>query len=278
MRRAKHLIVTADDFGLSEDVNEAVFQAFGQGVLTSASLMISGGASESAVAFARANPGLAVGLHLVLTKGKATLPPEMVPDLVDTYGRFLQDPVRCGFRYFFRRSLRAQIEREMRAQIERFLETDLPLFHLDGHLHLHVHPTIFDLLLTLAEEYGIKAIRIPLEEPWSTLRLDQRRLGYKLSHALIFTLLTWRSRARLREQGLLYADRVYGLLQDGDVNEQYLSALIPRLKPGITEVYLHPRRGACRELLALTSRQVKALIDVHRIFLTSYKALVESLN
>lgn len=278
MRRTKHLIVTADDFGLSEDVNEAVFQAFGQGVLTSASLMIGGGASESAVAFARANPRLAVGLHLVLIKGKATLPPEMVPDLVDTHGRFAQNPVRCGFRYFFRRSLRAQIEREMRAQIERFLETGLPLSHLDGHLHLHVHPTIFDLLLNLAEEYGIKAIRIPLEEPWSTLRLDQRRLGYKLSHALVFTLLTWRSRARLREQGILCADRVYGLLQDGDVNERYLSALIPRLKPGITEVYLHPSRGARHELLALISRQVKVLIDAHRISLTSYKALVESLN
>src|SRR5689334_23604636 len=63
----KRLIVTADDFGLTEGVNRAILHAHKEGIVTSASLMVNGPAVDSAVAMARANPTLDIGLHLNLT-------------------------------------------------------------------------------------------------------------------------------------------------------------------------------------------------------------------
>jgi predicted glycoside hydrolase/deacetylase ChbG (UPF0249 family) len=67
----KYLIVTADDFGLHESVNEAVEQASQAGVLTAASLMVGAPAAADAVRRARKLPHLRVGLHLVLADGRA---------------------------------------------------------------------------------------------------------------------------------------------------------------------------------------------------------------
>src|SRR6185312_16149728 len=75
----KRLIVTADDFGASVAVNEAVEQAHRRGILTCASLMVAGEAAADAVVRARAMPKLGAGLHLVLVDGRPVLPPETVP-------------------------------------------------------------------------------------------------------------------------------------------------------------------------------------------------------
>ena len=68
--KVKRLVVTADDFGASIEVNTAVEQAHRHGILTGASLMIAGDAAADAVARARVMPTLGVGLHIVLVKGR----------------------------------------------------------------------------------------------------------------------------------------------------------------------------------------------------------------
>ena len=80
----KRLVVTADDFGLSLEVNEAVEQAHRDGILTAASLMVSAPAAADAVARARRMPSLRVGLHLVLVEAWPTLPAADLPDLTDS--------------------------------------------------------------------------------------------------------------------------------------------------------------------------------------------------
>ena len=85
----KRLIVTADDFGLAVPVNEAVEQGHLGGILSAASLMVTGDAADDAVARARRLPRLAVGLHLVLVDGKPCLPPER-----DSRSRRKRRPVR----------------------------------------------------------------------------------------------------------------------------------------------------------------------------------------
>lgn len=80
---ARGLIVTADDFGLAPQVNEAVERAHVDGVLTTASLMVGAPAVDEAVAIGRRNPRLRVGLHLVLVEGRPILPPERVPLLLE---------------------------------------------------------------------------------------------------------------------------------------------------------------------------------------------------
>ena len=146
----RSLVVTGDDFGFSREVNRAIVEAYERGVLTCASLMINGDAAAEAVALARSHPGLAVGLHLVVVDGKATLPPAKIPRLVDHSGKFRGGPLRVGLRYQFSRDARRQLTQEIRAQIDRFRETGLSLSHVDGHHHLHLHPVVLAALVTLS--------------------------------------------------------------------------------------------------------------------------------
>src|SRR5262245_41214934 len=105
--RPRRLIVNADDFGVSEAVNEAVIRAFTTGVLTSCSLMVTGAAFEHAVALAQAHPGLAVGIHLVTVMGRAVLPPAEIPTLVDAAGNFANNSLIAGLKYYFSPRARA---------------------------------------------------------------------------------------------------------------------------------------------------------------------------
>src|ERR1700675_1459661 len=104
----KRVIFSADDFGLTVAVNEAVERAHRDGILDQASLMVAGGAADDAVRRAKAMPSLRVGLHLVVIEGPAVSPPSEIPALVDTSGQFPPDQARLGFRYFFRPAVRRQ--------------------------------------------------------------------------------------------------------------------------------------------------------------------------
>ncbi len=282
------LIVTGDDFGLSPAVNRAIVLAHQQGLLTGASLMVGGPAAAEAIALARAHPRLAVGLHLVLCQGRSTLPPDRIPGLVDRQGYFATSPVLAGIRYFFVRSLHPQLRREIEAQLQAFSATGLVLSHVDGHLNLHLHPAVLPILLELADEYGIRAMRLPLDDLRATLALDKRRLAYKLSHAVIFAGLCRYARKRLVARRIQTANRVYGLLQSGDMNEAFVLGLLPRIRDGLVELYCHVGLPPCselrrwmptyqhrKELEALTSLRVLKAVEYGDITLTSYRELVE---
>src|SRR5438128_6027437 len=94
--RDRRLIVNADDFGMSEAVNEAIIRAHREGVLTSTSLMVTGDAAEQAVRLAKENPGLAVGIHLVAVMGRSVLPHSEIPTLVDEAQSFSNNPTAAG--------------------------------------------------------------------------------------------------------------------------------------------------------------------------------------
>ena len=267
------LIVTGDDFGLSHAVNQAIIRAHEHGLLTSASLMVNGPAAGEAIALATGHPTLAVGLHLVLCQGRSTLAPELIPGLVDAGGHFCGNPVRAGLRYFFVKSLGPQLRREIEAQLSAFHATGLPLSHLDGHLNLHLHPTVLAILLELAGQYRIPAMRLPLDDLRATLALDARRLTYKLTHAVIFGALCRYARPRLAAAGVRAADRVYGLLQSGDMNEAFLLGLLPRMRGELVEWYCHVGLPACPELEALTSDRVLEAVAARGLMLTSYRDL-----
>ncbi|MBI3934188.1 MAG: ChbG/HpnK family deacetylase [Acidobacteria bacterium] len=59
----KCLIFNADDFGVSVGVNRGILECHTRGVVTSASLMVTGRAVQEAVSISRDHPALAVGLH-----------------------------------------------------------------------------------------------------------------------------------------------------------------------------------------------------------------------
>lgn len=268
----RKLIVNADDFGRSDSINEAVIQAHQRGILTTASLMVNEPSCEAAVELARANPRLGVGLHLSLLCGRSALPPAEIPGLVDANARFGDNAASVGFRYFFMRSLREQLAREIRAQFERFRSTGLALDHVNGHLHLHLHPVVFPLMLETAREFGVRHVRLTRDCFGLNARLAGGRWVYRASHAIIFGALSRRALPALRQAGLRHTDRVYGLLQDGRVDTNYILALLPHLGRGVSELYSHPSLDEFRnEFEALTDPRVRERLDSLGIQLIRYQ-------
>jgi chitin disaccharide deacetylase len=266
------MIINGDDFGYSEAVNRAIIRAHCEGALTSASLMVNECAASDAVQLARANPNLAVGLHLVLALGRAALPHPEIPHITDTQGKFADSPFRAGLHYYFSRVARDEMKREMRAQFERFAATGLPFSHVDGHTHLHMHPVIFDELLALCQEFGVRRVRVVKGEMRLSLKLDRKNLLMKLVLGTVFNLLGGSCERKLEGRGFAQTQRVYGLLQTGDMNEEYLLGLLERIEDGDIEIYAHPlafdadeaeRRknpGGIRELQALISPRVRQAV------------------
>jgi hopanoid biosynthesis associated protein HpnK len=240
MTEPKSVIFTADDFGASAEVNAGILRAHRKGVLRGTSLMVAAPARDAAVAAARECPGLDVGLHLVVCKGQSVLPPERLGGLVDAEGRFVENPVRGGMRYFFNRRLRTRIADECRAQIELHLKLVGYLNHIDGHLNFHVHPVICNILLDLASEYHVPCIRLPREPVFTTLALARDNAPRKLVEAVIFRALSRRAQRRMARRGIKSTDWLFGLHQSGNLSEHYMLDVIARLRPGVTEIYAHP--------------------------------------
>src|SRR5579859_100257 len=236
----RRLIVNADDFGRSSSINAAVIRAHNEGILTTASLMVNEPACPEAVALAHQNPTLGVGLHLTLLCGHSALPGHAIPGLANPRQEFPTNPAQAGFRYFFLSSLREQLRAEIRAQFGRFEATGLPLDHVNGHLHLHLHPTIFDILMQEVEQLGIQKLRLTFDPFWLNLRLASGHLSYSVLHALIFHPLSARARPVLQHRGIRHTQRVFGLLQNARVDEDYTLRLLERLPTGDSELYSHP--------------------------------------
>lgn len=270
----RRLVINADDFGRSHSVNLAVAQAYDEGVLTTASLMVNEEGFEEAVALARQRPRLGVGLHLTLLCGRSALPPEEIPGLVDAQQRFSSNPVTVGFRYFFNRKLVPQLRAEIEAQFKTFRATGLPLDHVNGHLHLHLHPVVFRLLKEQARAWGITRLRLTWEPFWLNARLARGRWLYRVSHALIHRWLSAQARGELRRLQIRHTQRVFGLLQDSHVDEDYVLGLLPHLPPGDSELYSHPSLDQFRhEFDALISPRVKTRVQSLGIQLIRYQDL-----
>lgn len=275
------VILNADDFGRSAAINEAVRRAHEEGVLTSASLMVAGDAVDEAVELAREMPDLAVGLHVVLVDGSAVLSAAEIPHLVDGNGRFPNDIVRVGVRYAFHRASREEMARELEAQFERFAATGLPLSHVDGHHHLHIHPTIFAHLVPLAEHYGAQGIRVPRGELWLNLGYDHAMLVTKVLWAAALWLLSPWCRHCLRGRGLSVPRRVYGLMQSGQMHEPYVLRVLQQLDVPSAELFFHPTISPIAEpsgpngadLEALLSPRVRQLICERDLLRSRYADL-----
>lgn len=272
-RRLKRLVVTGDDFGLSRPVNEAIEAAHRDGILTATCLMVAAPEAADAVARAKALPGLGVGLHVVVARGRAILPPAQIPDLVDADGNFDDNLVRAGFRYFFLPHVRTQLAAEIRAQFDAFARTGLALDHVNAHNHMHVHPTVFGLILRIGRDYGMRAIRIPYEP------------APGLANAIFQRWADWAKR-RARRTGVRCNDAFYGLNDTGRLDRTRMLGLLARLSDGVSEIMCHPATeawgevdpkavhyGFADELAALLDPEVRSAIATGGIQLSNYRSV-----
>ncbi len=274
LEAARRLIVNADDFGRSRAINQAVIGAHQKGILTTASLMVNESGMEEAVALARENLKMGVGLHLSLLCGRSALSPELIPGLVDARGEFSDRPVAVGFKYFSRKELRSQLRAEIREQFKRFRATGLPMDHVNGHLHLHLHPTVFRILMDEAKDFGIRHLRLTRDPLRLNARLASGRWFYRASHAFIYRRLSNRARPELARRGIRHTHQVFGLLQNALVDEDYILRLLPVLPAGDSELYSHPSLDEFKnEYDALISPRVQALVRQQGIQLIRYQDL-----
>jgi hopanoid biosynthesis associated protein HpnK len=271
---SRRLIVNADDFGRSPSINQAVIRAHREGILTTASLMVAEPHAAEAVALARETPRLGVGLHLALVHGTSVLPVETIPQLVNAAKEFSNNAPGAGWRYFASTRCRAQLRDEIAAQFQKFHATGLPLDHVNGHLHLHLHPVVFGILMENAREWGITALRLTDDRLGLSARLSSGHWCYRLSHAVIYRLLSARARPVLDSKSIRHTGVVFGLLQNGRVDADYVAKLLPLLPPGDSELYSHPSLDQFRhEFAALIQPTIKTRAAQLGIQLIRYQDL-----
>jgi hopanoid biosynthesis associated protein HpnK len=220
-------------------VNDAVETAHRDGLLSSASLMVGEPDAEDAVARARRLPNLRVGLHVVLVEGTPVSRPDEIPDLVDARGRFPSDMVTAGFKFFFQPGVRRQLAQEIRAQFAAFAATGLKLDHANTHKHIHLHPTVAALILRIGREFGLKAMRLPVEPSGPVAAAESRQASGGMGDAAL-RLWTRQLRWNLKRAGMVANDQVFGLAWSGAMTEERVFALIPHLPDGVSEIYFHP--------------------------------------
>ncbi|MBI4023739.1 MAG: ChbG/HpnK family deacetylase [Verrucomicrobia bacterium] len=256
------ILFNCDDFGRTQAINAAVRKAHEEGVLGSASLMVTGRAFSEAVEIARSHPALKVGLHLALSDAAPVLPPDRIPALIENGGRFPRDPAVTGLRLAFQRRAREDAASEIRAQFERFAATGLPASHVDGHHHLHMHPFVFSECARWAEKFGFARIRVAREfgVPLPPRR-DYREFPVKCARHFTFLGLSFLCERLLAKSALTRLDGVLGLWETGRMSEAYLLDSIPKFLDGDWEVYLHAgAEDAEEELAALLSPSLKRLL------------------
>ena len=276
----KRAIFTADDFGLSESVNEAVELAHREGVLSTASLMIAGPAAADAVRRAKALPNLRVGLHVVVIEG-ASVRPSAVKGLVDAAGDFSSDQVGASFGYYFAPRQRKQLYSEIRSQFSAFGRTGLRLDHANAHKHMHMHPVVGRAIVKLGKEFKLPAIRVPYE-PAGPMRRSGTPVGVG-GNLLNF----WSDLLRFRatRAGIQVNDAAFGIAWSGHMTADRILRLIPNLPDGLNEIYFHPATSTDMrlshlmpdyehqaELATLLDPEVRAALNQAGVQLATYGA------
>jgi hopanoid biosynthesis associated protein HpnK len=240
----KQVIFTADDFGLTPEVNAAIARAHRDGVLTTASLMIGAPAAEEAIGIARMLPSLGVGLHVTVADGVPYLPPAEIPDIVNEHGLLPSNLAAAGMNWFFSPKARTQIRKEITAQFAAFKATGLVCDHINAHNHMHLHPTVLSIIMECAREHGIRHVRLPFEP----VSLAEGGSGIRRVISMMLTPWITLMRLRLRGGGFVCNDWLAGLSATGHMTETRVMRCLNGLKDGVTEFYFHPAEWASPDL------------------------------
>ena len=289
----KNLIVNADDLAWTEGVNRGIADAHRKGLVTSTSLLANGRAFASALAVARANPALGVGVHLNLSDGPPTAKPDDVRGLLNEVNCLEDGPESLLLRIASRSLPLAEVEHEWDAQIQKVRDTGVHPTHVDGHKHVQMLPGLFEIAVRLAKKHGIRAIRVSHEE--SKLRAvlatgsDQNtRVVLKQGvQARGLKLLARDAREMADHAGLATTDYFCGIAQTGVLTRDGVERLLESLPDGTTELMCHPgyldeelRASPTRlqesrqtELQILTDPGIRKLVATQGIRLISYRLM-----
>jgi hopanoid biosynthesis associated protein HpnK len=257
-----HLIVNADDFGLTSGVNRAIAELHASGVLTSTTLMARAGATSEAIDLALAKPALGVGCHVVLVDGEPVLPPNEIPTLVNRKtGCFPYKLTEFLTRLYTGRVSTDEIEAEAAAQIGLLQSKGLKLTHIDTHKHTHMFPAVLRPVLRASRSAGIGAIRNPFEPAWAVRATAGAGMARCFEVSLLRKLESL-CRRIIAEQGLATTSGTIAVVGTGVLNAAAVRSLLSALPDGTWELVTHP--GYNDADLAKVRTRLRASRDIER--------------
>jgi predicted glycoside hydrolase/deacetylase ChbG (UPF0249 family) len=221
------LVVNADDFGWSRGVNRGIVGAHKTGIVTRASILATAEDFEDAVALAQTVATLPLGVHLEMYRGEPVLPVDRVRSLVGDDGAFLGSSSAIIRRLVNRGLDLAELEAEFRAQIERVKEAGISPTHLDSEKHLHLWPSVFDVVCGLACEFKIPYVRV-VREPFS---LNPIPIG--------LSVLSTRNARVAQRRGLSTPDGTIGVAES-PTDRNALAHLLASGRGRRVELVVHP--------------------------------------
>jgi len=285
------LIVNADDFGLEEEINDAIIHAHKNGIVTSTSLLANGAAFEHAVGLSKAHPGLGVGAHLALTRGPSLrggpVSGAELRSLGGARALFPKSPVLLAARVSLGAVDLHEVEKEFRAQLRKIKSAGISPTHIDTHQHIHLLPPIFRLVLALAREFKVKWIRMPIPLP-NGRREPQGTLKGRAKQKLLEQLAKWNMK-QAADSEIRWADYQAGIQCAGKLSEGDLLRIVRHAPEAIVEISCHPGSDNeslnrnhpwnydwQQELQALCSEKVRTAIEELHVHLRHYGTLAAS--
>jgi predicted glycoside hydrolase/deacetylase ChbG (UPF0249 family) len=227
------LIVTADDYGLTQGISLGILEAHRRGIVTSTSVLALGPAFDRSAPRLRDAGELGVGVHLAAVgEDPPLLSGREIPTLLDRRGRLAPT-----WRSFVRRAAAGRVDpddllREFDAQAERVAGIGVPLTHVDAHQHLHLWPPVRDVVIQIAQRRGIPALRVPRSRARTPVGRAVNRLAGRLAQ-------------RAAAAGLCFPGSFAGLDESGRISTSLLDHLLGRLAaegPSSAELCCHPGR------------------------------------
>jgi chitin disaccharide deacetylase len=236
----RKMIINADDFGLCEGVNRAVYEAHTRGVLTSATIMANMPGVDEAIAIARKLPSLGVGVHLNATEGKPISAASKVVAIVGENGGFKYSAYMLAVKSVMDKGVREALEIELAAQIGSIIDRGIVPTHLDSHKHFHCFGPIYRIVCSLAERFGIRAIRWPWEPAtvgYGDWPRDKLSSGDKI-RAMLLRYLTMK--CRKIDNRFIKNDIFFGVLHTGRIDDKFWAEICKTQYVGVAEVMTHP--------------------------------------
>ncbi len=265
------LVVNADDFGFTRDVNSGIIEAHRKGILTATTLMANGAAFDDAVRLAVEFPTLDICVHLQMVQGESVLEPGRA--LPPSPAALIADLLRNCWKIFD----------ELNAQVQKVLAAGIQPTHLDTHKHTHLLPPVLDAVACLSQQYGIPWVRSPFDFP---LPGKQPKASIRLT-SLAMRAMRGHFRRALSRHGARSTDHFAGFAWTGNYTAADLIYLVQHLPEGSTELMTHPghlgpellrantrlKESRYQELIALTDPRVRDALNAAGVQLGGYRML-----
>ncbi len=272
----KQLIINADDFGMSQEVNEGIKQGINAGIITSVSVMVNMPYYDDAITYLRKHPEVSIGLHFNITESSPISSRTEVTTLIREDGNFFYWIIMLVLLLFKNISLK-EIETELSAQYKKLKRSQINISHIDSHHHIHLFPILFKMTMEFAQKNNIKALRCRAFNP---KRLPLWIKNPPTIKQFIIILLCVIDSTLLTQNKKIYEiSNLYDIGWDASLDVKKLIRFLTQLPDGITEIICHPAilsktgnpkflEPRHKGLVLLLNRKIKSFIKKNSIALT----------